>query len=167
MGVGVQNAFCDGVCMEHFALSVIRISTVIAKSNILFFCFLKDILTAPLYTFVFVLFFALRMEDDNYDNSHPNFFCVCKTGQQGWDGEIQCTLKHSKNQKTKNKLKGIVCKKHWLKISQDPHEINKWRYQFNLLEHKFLECELLDRRVKIFSIGAAETLYPETRAVQL
>lgn len=81
--MGVQNAFCDGVCMEHFALSVIRISTVIAKNNILFFCFLKDILTAPLYTFVFVLFFALRMEDDNYDNSHPNFFFLCKTGQQG------------------------------------------------------------------------------------
>lgn len=46
--MGVQKAFCDGVCMEHFVLSVIRESTVIAKE--------LKILTAPLHvrcSFVF------------------------------------------------------------------------------------------------------------------
>lgn len=46
--MGVQKAFCDGVCMEHFVLSVIRESTVIAKE--------LKILTAPLH--VHVLLFS-------------------------------------------------------------------------------------------------------------
>lgn len=97
--------------MEHFAFSVIRISTVIAKNNILFFfCFLKDILTAPLYTFVFVLFFALRMEDDNYDNSHPNFFFFCV--RQDNRGEMGKYNAHSNTVKKQKQIKGNCLQKH-------------------------------------------------------
>lgn len=102
----MQDAFCDGVCMEHFALSVIRISTVIAKKQIysFFFVFSKDILTTPLNTFVFVMFFALRMEGDNYDNipTYQLVFCV----RQDNRGEMGKYNAHSK----RNKLNGIVCK---------------------------------------------------------
>lgn len=61
---GVQKAFCHRVCMDHFALSVIAISIVIAKYIYIVFLFLKGIFNSS-FLFAFVLFYAFWMEDDN------------------------------------------------------------------------------------------------------